>query len=158
MTGTVVWAAPLVAVIVAVPTDTPVTVSVPRPLDESDATDGLSIAHATDAPDMVAPEASLTVAESCEVCPTVMLTLGGATVMLAGVWAPTETAALPDLPSLVAVIVAGPTATPVTRPVLSTDATVASDVDHVTTRPESGLPSASTGCAWNWNFCPTLMT
>src|SRR5713226_1200518 len=54
--------------------------------------------------------------------------------------------ALPLLPSEVAVIVAEPTATPVTRPVAaSTVATAGVPLAHVTTRPESGAPVASCG-------------
>src|SRR3954470_21227102 len=48
-----------------------------------------------------------------------------------------------DLPSLVAVIVAGPAATPVTRPVAFTVATAVLELDQVTMRPVSGLPAAS---------------
>ena len=67
--------------------------------------------------------------------------------------APTRTAisgvtvivAWPVFPSLVAVIVALPTATPPTSPLVSTVATAASLVPHVTERPVSGLPAVSLG-------------
>ena len=55
----------------------------------------------------------------------------------------TVTEAVPDLPSLVAVIVAVPSATPVTRPLLLTAATEAADVLHVTVRSVRTLPEAS---------------
>lgn len=59
----------------------------------------------------------------------------------------TVTVAVPNLPSLVAVIVAVPGATPVTTPAVVTVATPALDVDHVITRPESGFPLASSVAA-----------
>ena len=59
-------AEPDVAVIVAVPFATAVT----RPDDETVATDEFDVAHVTDAPDIVAPFWSLTVAVSCCVTPT----------------------------------------------------------------------------------------
>src|SRR5882724_4031792 len=69
---------------------------------------------------------------------------GGVTVM----------AEVPLCPSLVAVIVADPAATPVTSPLLLT---VAADVlllCHVTVRPTSGLPFASLGVAVSWTLLP----
>src|SRR6185437_4359722 len=154
VTGTFMCAGPLVAVTVAGPAAMPVT----RPVDDTVAVPGLSTDHVTAAPAITAPDASFTVAVSCDVCPTVMPTLVGAMVTVAGVCAPTDSAAVPGMPSLVAVIVVGPTLTPVTRPVLLTVAMVGSALDQVMMRPASGLPSASTGCAWNWNVCPTLIT
>ena len=73
--------------------------------------------------------------------------------------ATTVTAAVPLLPSLVAVTVADPTARPVTRPLLDTFAIVVSLVVHVTTRPESGLPFASLGVAASCTVdpCDTLV-
>ncbi len=65
----------------------------------------------------------------------------------------TVIADVPPMPSLVAVIVADPTATPVTRPLLS----VAADsllFAQVTTR-DSGLPFASFGVAVSCTVCPT---
>ena len=59
-------AEPDVAVIVAVPFLTAVT----RPDDDTVATDEFDVAHVTDAPDIVAPFWSLTVAVSCCVTPT----------------------------------------------------------------------------------------
>src|SRR5437773_12462306 len=59
----------------------------------------------------------------------------------------TVMAAVPLLPSLVAVIVAEPGVTPETRPLLLTVATVVLELDHVTVRPESGAPLASFGVA-----------
>src|SRR5204862_2842991 len=62
--------------------------------------------------------------------------------------------AVPLCPSLVAVIVAEPAATPLTSPV---PLTVAADVlllAQLTTRPDSGLPLASFGVAVSCTVCP----
>jgi hypothetical protein len=64
-------------------------------------------------------------------------------------------AELPLCPSLVAVIVAVPTTSPLTSPPDDTVATAALLVAHVTTRPVSGLPFASFGLAVNCTVCPT---
>src|SRR5882762_8293967 len=55
----------------------------------------------------------------------------------------TVTVALPLRPSLVAVIVAGPTTSPLTSPIALTPAIVGLLELHVTTRPDSRLPPAS---------------
>jgi hypothetical protein len=56
----------------------------------------------------------------------------------------TVIAALPLIPSLVAVTVADPTTIPKTRPLLElTEAMLMVPLDHVTTRPVSTLPLAS---------------
>src|SRR6266508_2018609 len=66
----------------------------------------------------------------------------------------TVTLALPLFPSLVAVIVAEPAATPVTSPLDAfTDAIEALLLDHITFRPVSVFPLASlsvalNGCVW----------
>src|SRR5262245_51349 len=57
-----------------------------------------------------------------------------------------DTAAEPILPSLVAVMVTTPAATPVTRPFVLTVALVTSEDAHSTARPTSVLPVASTVC------------
>src|SRR5207244_3417972 len=67
----------------------------------------------------------------------------------------TVTAAVPLLPSLVAVIGAEPAATPVTRPLPLTVATAVLPLAHVTTRPASGLPFASFGVAMSCTVAPT---
>src|SRR5207244_6860660 len=70
--------------------------------------------------------------------------LGGVTVM----------AEVPLCPSLVAVMVAEPAATPLTSPL---PLTVAADVlllCQVTVRPTSGLPFASLGVAVSWTLLP----
>ncbi len=67
----------------------------------------------------------------------------------------TVTAAVPFCPSLVAVIVADPAATPLTRPLPFTLASPLLLLAQVTTRPLSGLPLASLGVAASCTVCPT---
>src|SRR5207247_1159253 len=143
----------LVAVIVADPAATPVTSPVPLTV----ATAVLPLAHVTTRPVSVAPLASLGVAVSCPVCPTGMLAVAGATVTDATGTTLTVTAAVPFLPSLVAVMVADPAATPVTSTVPLTVATAVLPLAHVTTRPVSVAPLASLGVAVSCPVCPTGM-
>ena len=62
--------------------------------------------------------------------------------------------AAPLLPSLVAVIVADPGAMPVTLPFTSATATDVLLLDHVTVRPDSGVPLPSCGVAVSCADCP----
>src|SRR5213083_342294 len=64
-------------------------------------------------------------------------------------------AAVPLLPSLVAVIVAEPTTTAVSRPLLLTVATAVLELVHVTVRPVRVLPLASFRVAVAWSVPPT---
>src|SRR5438876_11208536 len=66
----------------------------------------------------------------------------------------TVTLALPLLPSLVAVIVVDPAATPLTSPLPLTVATAVLPLAHVTIRPDSALPLASFGVAVSCWVCP----
>src|SRR5438309_5827541 len=68
----------------------------------------------------------------------------------------TVTADVPFLPSLVAVIVAEPAATPVTSPLPLTVATPVLLLDQVTTRPDNGVPFASFGVAVSCTVCPAV--
>src|SRR2546426_8250427 len=68
----------------------------------------------------------------------------------------TMTVALPLLPSLVAVIIADPAATPVTTPLALTVAVAPLLVAHITTRPLSAFPPASLGVAVSCTVCPTV--
>src|SRR6266849_3506611 len=128
----------LVAVIVAEPAATPVT----NPVEFTVATAALLLAQVTTRPVSTFPFASAVVAVSCTVWPTSTVGVGGATVTDA-TGGMTVSAAVPGCPSLVAVIVAEPAATPVTSPVGLTVATVALLVVHVTVRPVSTLLAAS---------------
>jgi hypothetical protein len=129
----------LVAVIVAVPAATAVT----SPLALTVALVASDVAHVTARPESVLPLASSVVAVSCCVLPTPRVAAAGVTVTLATGGGDTVMVEVPVFVSLVAVIVALPVATAVTSPLALTVALVASDVAHVTTRPVSVLPLAS---------------
>ena len=68
---------------------------------------------------------------------------------------PTVIAEVALLPPLVAVIVADPTATPLTSPLGETVATVGALLVHVTTRSVRAFPLASRGVALNCTVPPT---
>jgi hypothetical protein len=129
----------LVAVIVAEPAATPVT----TPLDETVAIPVLELDHVTVRPVSTLLFASRAVAVSCTVWPTVTLGAAGETLTDATGTGVTVTLAVPFFPSLVAVIVAEPTATPVTTPLGETVAMPVLELDHVTARPVSTLLFAS---------------
>src|SRR3989449_294696 len=141
----------LVAVIVAAPTATPVT----SPLADTVATALLLVVQVTVRPLSTLPLASLSVAVSCTVPPTYTLGAVGLTVTEATGTRLTVTAALPLLPSLVAVIVTAPAATPVTSPVAETVAMPALELVHATDRPASTFPAASFGVALSCCVPPT---
>src|SRR5207249_3099084 len=75
-------------------------------------------------------------------------------VLSPGLGSPPVTAGVPLWPSLVAVIVADPAVTPATRPLELTVATLVLPLDHVTVRPDSGLPLASFGAAVSCTVWP----
>src|SRR5207253_1363090 len=120
----------LVAVIVTDPAATPVT----RPVADTVAIAGLALVHMMARPASTLPAASFGVAVSCAVPPTKTVAVAGLTTTEATGTVDTVTAAVPLWPSLVAVIVAAPTATPVTRPLADTVATALLLVVHVTVR------------------------
>src|SRR5438093_631609 len=152
---TVIVAVPLcpslVAVIVAAPAVTPVT----SPLPLTVATAVLLLAQLTGRPDNGLPFASLGVAASCTVWPTCTDADAGLTATDATGTLVTKIAAVPLFPSLVAVSVAAPTATPVACPAPFTVATAGLLLDQVTVRPPSGLPNASRVIAAYCAVCPT---
>jgi hypothetical protein len=133
VTVAVAVAEPDVAVIVAVPLAT----AVMSPADDTVATDEFDVFHVTDAPDIVAPFWSLTVAESWDVAPAdERVTLVEDNVIDVAVWVTaTVTVAVAVAEPDVAVIVAVPSATEVTRPDDETVATDAADEVHVTLAP-----------------------
>src|SRR2546425_3377395 len=133
----------LVAVMVAEPAATPVT----SPLPFTVAAAVLLLDQVTTRPVSGRPLASFGVAVSWTVRPTVTLAGEGVTVTLATGTGVTVTTDVPLCPSLVAVIVAEPAATPVTSPLPFTVAAAVLLLDHVTTRPVSGVPLASLGVA-----------
>ena len=141
----------LVAVIAAEPPPTPLT----KPLVDTVATAVLPLAHVTGRPLRGLPFASSGVAVSCTLAPVATVAEAGLTATEATGTGFTVTAELPLFPSLVAVIVAEPTATPVTSPLVETVATAEALVVHVTVRPPSGLPLASSGVAVSCTVVPT---
>src|SRR3989442_4851618 len=141
----------LVAVIVAAPAATPVTSPPPFTV----ATPALSLAHVTVRPASGVPFASSGVAVSCTVNPACTVGAGGLTITEATGTKITVTEAVPLCPSLVAVTVAAPAATPVTRPLPLTVATAGLPLAHVTTRPTSRLPFASFSVAVSCTVAPT---
>ena len=103
-----------------------------RPVDDTVATVSFDVVHVMDGLGIVSPFASVTVAVSWVVSasePNVSVESDKDTV--AATW-PTLTVAVPLADPDVAVIVAEPSATEVTRPVDDTVATEAADVVHVT--------------------------
>jgi hypothetical protein len=126
-------------VIVAEPAATPVT----TPLDDTVAIPVLELDHVTARPVSGLLFASYAVAVSCTVRPTVTLGVAGETLTDATGTAETVRLAVPLFPSLVAVIVAEPAATPVTTPLDETVAMPVLELDHVTARPVSTLLFAS---------------
>src|SRR6266516_4470546 len=152
---TVMVAPPLcpseVAVIVADPAATPVT----SPLALTVATAVLPLDQLIVRPESELPFASFGVAASCIVWPAGTDAVAGLTVTDATGTVVTVSAAVPLLPSEVAVIVAAPTATPVACPVPLTVATAGLLLDQVTVRPPNGLPNASRVIAAYCAVCPT---
>jgi hypothetical protein len=121
----------LVAVIVTAPAARPVT----RPEEDTRARVESLVVHATARPARGSPAASLGVAVSCTVFPMSTLDDGGSTSTVATGTLVTVTVADPLLPSLAAVMVATPVATPWTMPEAFTVATADALVVQVNVRP-----------------------
>jgi len=118
--------------------------------------DALELDQVTLEPLSTLPPASLSVANSCCVCPVTSeddcgLTATDATDALA-----TVMRTVPDFPADVAVIVAEPEATPETRPADETLATDGFELDQVAMRPVSTLPLASLIVALSCRDCPIV--
>src|SRR5437667_6107032 len=143
----------LVAVIVVAP---PLATSDTSPLGETVATVVVLDVHATVRPVSVVPLASLRVTVSCTVPWSGSVAGAGLTTTVATGTSATVTAAVPAFPSLVAVIVAGPAATPFTSPLLLTVAILVLLLAHVTVRPVSAVPAESFGVAVSCAVCPTV--
>jgi len=129
----------LVAVIVAVPVATPVT----TPVAETVATAGALEPQVTTRPVSVLFPASFVMAVNVCVAPTNTFAETGLTATVATGTGTTVTEAVPVFPSLVAVIVTVPKATPVTVPLELTVAMPVLPELHVTTRPVRTAPFAS---------------
>jgi hypothetical protein len=142
----------LVAVIVVVPAATPVT----TPLADTVAAAVLLDVHTTTRFVTTVPLTSFTVATSVVVWPATTLAVAGATVTLPTAVCVAVTVELPLLPSLVAVIVAEPGATPVTTPVVETVAMAVLLDDHATARSVTTTPFASLTVAVRVVVWPTV--
>jgi len=137
---------------------TPVTTAVLDPVLDTVARAGLLEVQVITRPVTTVPFKSFVVATRVVVFPCVMVTFPGATVTVPTGTGTIVTDAVPDFPSLVAVMVTGPPiAAPVTTPALDT---VAIDVlldAHVTTRPVRTVPLASAVVAVSVPVCPTMI-
>ncbi|OLC72098.1 MAG: hypothetical protein AUH78_16705 [Gemmatimonadetes bacterium 13_1_40CM_4_69_8] len=140
-----------VAVIVAEPASFAVT----SPLELTVAAVVLLDVQVTTRPDSRFPFASFGVAVSCTLLPSSTLADAGVTATVATGTGVTVILAVPLCPSDVAVIVAAPATTAVTRPLAFTVATAVLLLDQLMVRPESGLPFASLGVAVSGTVCPT---
>lgn len=142
----------LVAVIVALPGEMPVT----RPLDDTVAMPEADVVQVTVRPVSVAPRTSCSVGTSVAVCPTKRLGAVGASVIVATGASVTVTVVLADLPSLVAVTIDVPGPAAATRPIADTVATEALLVVHVTVRSIAIVPSVSVMNGVNVPVSPTV--
>jgi hypothetical protein len=144
---TVIAAVPLCPSLVAVIVAEPATFVVTSPLLDTVATVVVFEDHVTVRPVRVLPLASFKVAVSCTVWPACTLAEAGVTVTEATGAPATVIVAVPLWPSLVAVMVADPAATPVTSPLVLTVATFVLLDDQLIARPLNGFPFASLGVA-----------
>ena len=125
--------------IVAEPSATEVT----RPAVETVATDAADVLHETVAPDIVLSLASFTVAVRVAVSASeAKLTVVGDSVTDVATWVTVTEVVAVNEPN-VAVTVAVPSATAVTRPAEDTVATDAVDVVHATVTPDITVPPES---------------
>jgi hypothetical protein len=144
----------LVPVIVTLPAFTAVT----TPFADTVATFGFELLHVTVRPVSSAPFSSRVIAVACVVAPSTMVLFARLTKTVAtgnGGGGATVSAALPALPSLVAVIVAEPPPTAVTTPVCDTVATFVFELLHTIERSVSVAPDASLVTAVAWVVPPT---
>src|SRR6267143_2382862 len=155
MVVTVRAAVPLWPSLVAVMVAEPGTTAVTRPLGFTVATLVLLLVHVTVRPVRAPPAESFGVAVSWTVCPICRPAVAGEIATEATGMVVTVRAAVPLLPSLVAVMVAEPGTTPVTWPLGLTVTTLVLLLVHDTVRPVKVLPAESFGVAVSWTVCPT---
>jgi len=136
----------------------PAPLAVTSPLVLTVATDEALVPQVIDRPERIFPAASRSVGVSCVIPPTVKLAEVGLNATVATATTDTVNCDWPVCPSDVAVIVAVPSATPLTTPDVVTVATLLFDVVQVTVRPDSGLPRASLGVAVNCTTVPMTTT
>src|SRR5688572_12891912 len=141
----------LVAEIVAVPVETAVT----SPSEDTVASAALLVPQLTARPDNALPDPSRTSAVSCAVCPTTRSLDSGDSTTLATGTADTVIDATALLPSLLAVMIAPPTASAVTCPLSVTVAIAGSLVVQTIGRLLRTCPSLSSACALSCTTSPT---
>jgi hypothetical protein len=152
---TVIEVKPLFPSLVAVTLVTPSPRAATEPLLSTVATEPSPVVHVTVRPVSALPLASVSSAVACVVCPTWTLEFASVTVTNETGTRRAVTMADPVCPSLVAVTLAAPTPTPVTRPLLFTDATEPLLVVQAMVRPASVLPLTSFNNADACVVCPT---
>lgn len=150
-------AEPLLPLDAAVIVTEPACDAVTRPLEETVPMEVLELDHEIGIPVTTFPAPSLSVAESCCVLPAARPSDPGVIATVATEPAPTFIDAVALFPSDVAVIVAPPTCTPVTRPLVETEATLLLELCQATARPVSVLPPASVACADSCTVLPAEM-
>ena len=129
----------LLAMIVVTPPADPPDAS---PVPPREAAVGLVLDQVTARPVSGFPAASLGVAVNCTLAPGAIVSVGGVTVTDA-IGTRTDTAAEPLFPPELAVTVADPGTTAVTRPDVETVATPGLSLDHTTGRKNRRFPCAS---------------
>ena len=134
---------------VAVTNAVPVAIAVTTPDPETVTTSGALDAHVTFRPRSVFAAASASDTVSSSVCPTGIVTVAGASVTFATgtTRVVTVTSVEAESPSLVAVIVAVPAASPVTSPSGDTETLAESELVQSTSRSVSTWPFASSTVA-----------
>jgi hypothetical protein len=140
---TVRVALPVLPSLIAMICTEPALTEVTSPVEETVAMELLPELHDTLRPVRILPLPSRVVALACVVCPTVIVVDARETVTIATGTGTTVIEEAPVLPSLVAVIVALPSATAVTRPLAETVAIDGALDDHATVRPLRTLLLAS---------------
>jgi hypothetical protein len=132
----------------------PGATAVTTPPTDTVATAELPDVQVTLRPVKMVPLASRVVPVACVVCPTVIVVEASETVTSATGTGTTVIEEVPVRPSLVALIVALPSATAVTKPLVDTSAIDGASDDHVTVRPLRTLLLASLVSAPSWNVVP----
>src|SRR6267378_4315912 len=144
---TVTEAVPLLPSLLAVMFADPAATAVTMPFADTVATEGASLDQVTARPFSTLPAASFIVAANCSDAPGRNPAEPGVTVTAATGTTATLIDAVPLCPSLVAVIVAEPTANAPTTPLAETVATLGALLDQVIWRPLRMLPAASRSVA-----------
>jgi hypothetical protein len=151
---TVSVALPVFPSLIAMICTEPGLFAVTTPVGETVATAALPELHVTLRPARGLPVESRVVAVACVVCPTVINVEASDTVTSATGTGTTVIEEVPVFPSLVAVTVAPPIASEVTRPLADTLAIDGASDDHVTVRPLRTLLLASLVSAASWRLVP----